>query len=610
MSRPRVQPAVKPTPSARTVPLWLGWLGLLILGFIAYYPALHGAMLWDDNAHVTAPELLLPGGFARIWFEVGATQQYYPVLHSAFWLEHHLWGDAVVGYHSLNIVLHTLSAGLIVILMRRLALPGAWLGGALFALHPVCVESVAWISEQKNTLSTVFYLLAMLTWLRFDAQRAAAVRSAWRTYALATVLFIFAALTKTVTVTLPAALLVITWWRHGRLSLRREIGPLLPWFALAIAGGLMTAWVERTFIGAEGEVFDLSWLQRTLLAGKVVWFYLGKLVWPADLAFIYPRWDMSPTVPAHFVGVIAALGVLIALWLLRHRSRGPLAAALLFGGTLFPALGFFNVYPFQYSYVADHFQYLAAIAIFVPVSAGLARLIDGLKVRPSWPMHGSVMIVLGLLGAQTWRQAHEYQDNITLYRATLEKNPTCWMAAYNLGLELVSAGDTHGAIASYEEALRLRPGYAEVHANLAMALLSQGDRAGALTHLQRAVELKPTLWQARANFANVLLSTPGRESEALPHYWRVAIQEPSIAWVRFNLGYALQAYPPYRTMALRQFRAALEIQPAYWEAEYSIALLLVNMRGRQREAIPHLENALALNPGLDSARELLDQLRR
>jgi|UniRef100_UPI00404B4873 protein O-mannosyl-transferase len=610
MSRQREKPTANSIQTKGAVPLWLGWLGLLILALIAYYPAVHGAMLWDDNAHVTTPELLLPGGLARIWFELGATQQYYPVLHSAFWLEHHLWGDAVEGYHCLNILLHTLSAGLIVLLMRRLALPGAWLGGALFALHPVCVESVAWISEQKNTLSTVFYLLAMLTWLRIDAQRDQTTNSTWRTYALATVLFIFAALTKTVTVTLPAALLVIAWWRRGKLSLRRDVIPLLPWFALAMVGGLMTAWVERTFIGAEGEFFALSWLQRTLLAGKVVWFYLGKLVWPADLVFIYPRWEMVPTVASHFIGLIAAIVTLVGFWLLRHRTRGPLAAALLFGGTLFPALGFFNVYPFQYSYVADHFQYLAAIAIFVSGSTGFAQLVGKLKITSTWGMGSAAVIVLGLLGTQTWRQAHEYQDNITLYRATLAKNPTCWMAAYNLGLELVETGHTQDAIASYEEALRLRPEYAEVHANLAMALLSQGDQAGALTHLQRAVDLKPTLWQARANLANVLMSTPGRQAEALPHYWRVAIQEPSIAWVRFNLGYALQAYPAYRQAALKQFHAALEIQPAYWEADYSIALLLINMPGRQREAIPHLEKAIALNPDLGSARELLDQLRR
>lgn len=612
MSRRRVKPNPNSAKPGFTLPLWLGWLGLLLLCGIAYYPALHGAMLWDDNAHVTSAELQSWAGFARIWFELGATQQYYPILHSAFWLEHRLWGDAVLGYHMVNVVLHAVSAGLIVVLMRRLALPGAWLAGALFALHPVCVESVAWISEQKNTLSTAFYLLALLSWLHFDARRDDPKTSAtaWRFYALAALLFVFAALTKTVTVTLPAALLVITWWRRGTIAWRRDVTPLVAWFVFAIVAGLTTAWVERTFIGAEGEVFALTLWQRALLAGRVIWFYFGKLLWPVDLAFIYPRWDMETTVPIHYLGVSLAIIAVVLLWRLRHRTRGPLAAALLFGGTLFPALGFFNVYPFQYSYVADHFQYLAAIAVFISVSTGLVRLANKFTRWPAWLPVGAAVALMGTLAVMTWRQAHEYRDNITLYRATLEKNPACWMAAYNLGMELAAAGDPVAAIASYEEALRLRPGYAEVHANLAMAQLALGRRDEALSHLESAVRLKPALWQARANLANVLISTPGREHEALPHYWRVAIQEPSIPWVRLNLGYALQRYPAYRAMALRQFRAALAIKSDYWEAEYSMAYLLANWPGREHEAIPHLETTLALNPGYAPARDLLAHLRR
>ena len=189
-------------------------------------PALQAGFIWDDDGHVTRTDLRDLSGLYRIWFEFGATQQYYPVLHSAFWLEHLVWGDSPLGYHLLNVLLHASAACLFGVLLRRLAVPGAALAALLFALHPVCVESVAWISEQKNTLSLVFYLCAALAYLRFTERRRGTV------YLLATGLFVLALLTKTVTASLPAALLVVFWWQRGRLEWRRDVVPLLPWFAL------------------------------------------------------------------------------------------------------------------------------------------------------------------------------------------------------------------------------------------------------------------------------------------------------------------------------------------------------------------------------------------
>ena len=335
--------------------LW--WTAGLIAGLtlVSYWPALHGGLVWDDDAHVTKAALRSLSGLGEIWTNLRATQQYYPLLHSAFWVEHRLWGDATLGYHLANVALHATAALLLVLCLRRLGVPGAGLAGLLFAVHPVCVESVAWISEQKNTLSLVFYLLSALAYPRFDRDRG---RSA---YLLAFVLFVLALLTKTVTATLPAALLVILWWQRGRLSLRRDAAPLAPWFLLAAASGLFTSWVERVVIGAQGAPFDLGPLQRCLLAGRVIWFYLGKLLWPANLMFVYPHWDAAASALGWARCLAAALLLTGALFLLRKRSRGPLAAWLFFTGSLFPALGFFNVYPFLFSYVADHFQYLACL---------------------------------------------------------------------------------------------------------------------------------------------------------------------------------------------------------------------------------------------------------
>lgn len=609
--------APKSAPTATAKPTiwaaeWLRWLGLFGLCALAYWPSLRGGFLWDDNAHVTQPELQSLAGLARIWFEPGATQQYYPILHSVFWFEHHLWGDAAAGYHWLNLFLHAVAAGLLVSVLRKLSIPGAWLAGCLFALHPVCVESVAWISEQKNTLSTVFYLLAALAYLRFDQTRAGEKSStAWRHYALASGWFILAILSKSVTVTLPAALLVVTWWRRGTLSWRRDFVPLLPWFAVGLAAGLCTAWVERHLIGAEGAAYNLDALQRAVLAGRIVWFYLGRLWWPVELIFVYPRWQVDATDLWQWAAPLGVLGALIGLWLLRRRTRGPMAGALFFVGTLFPALGFFNIFPFIYSYVADHFQYLAALGVIVPAAAGLTVALTKFPVVPTWVCRAAPATLIGALGLLTWNQAHLYRDNVTLYRATLKHNPSCWMAAYNLGLEQAAQGQPDAAISSYEHALRLRPDYAEVHANFAMTLAAQPERRGeAIAHLETALRLKPELWQAHLNLANLLIPVPTRQEEAIRHYKEVLRVKPDLAEVRFNLGLILLNFQNRQPEAIAHFEAALRLSPALWQAHYALGNLLLSSPARRDEAVKHLEAALRLKPELEQVRQILGQLRR
>ncbi len=341
---------------------------LFLITLLAYLPSLSGGLIWDDDAHVTKPELRSWSGLARIWTEPAATQQYYPLLHSAFWIEHRLWGDSPLGYRLLNVLLHATAAVLFAALLRKLSVRGAWLAAFVFALHPVCVETVAWITEQKNTLSLVFYLAAALAYFRFNETRRGSA------YALATAFFVAALLCKTVTATLPAALLVILWWRHGRLHWRRDLLPLLPWVALGFGAGLVTTWVEFHLIGAQGEDYDLSLLQRGLLAGRVVWFYLGKLFWPVGLIFIYPRWTVEAVAAWQYVFPVGIIALIAALAWWTRKSRGPLAALLLFVGTLIPALGFINLYPFKFSFVADHFQYHASLGIIAAAGAGLARV--------------------------------------------------------------------------------------------------------------------------------------------------------------------------------------------------------------------------------------------
>ena len=449
--------------------LWLSpWvMSALIFGLVllCYWPALHGGLVWDDAAHVTTPDLRSWSGLGRIWREAHATQQYYPILHTAFWIEHRLWGDATLGYHLVNALLHATSCCLLAFVLRRLwqresadvarhTIPvGAeWIAAVLFAIHPVGVESVAWISEQKNTLSLVFYLTAALAYLKFDVTRSA------RSYARAAVFFILALGTKSVTATLPAALLVVLWWRYGTLHWRRDIVPLLPWFVAGIAAGLFTAWVERTLIGASGAAFDLSFTERLLLAGRATWFYLGKLFWPLDLMFVYPRWAVRTAAPGWYGWLAGALFVTLALWLIRRRTRGPLAGWLFFVGSLFPALGFFNVYPFQFSYVADHFQYLASLGIIVLIAVGAAWLFSGASGLLRAGAGGLLGLTASALVLLANQQSRTYRDSVTLYHTTLERNSGCWMAHSNLAVELANSPEgIPDALAHYMEALRLKP---------------------------------------------------------------------------------------------------------------------------------------------------------
>jgi tetratricopeptide (TPR) repeat protein len=581
-------------------------MGVLIFGLVlaCYWPALQGGLVWDDAAHVTRPDLRSWSGLGRIWFEVGATQQYYPVLHSAFWIEHRLWGDATVGYHLINVILHTACCCLFALVLRRLwyadssaagvAKGAEWLAAAIFAAHPVCVESVAWISEQKNTLSLLFYLLSSLAYLEFDARRKLHV------YWLALVLFLLALATKSVTATLPAALLVVLWWKRGRLSWRLDVRPLVPWFLVAVAAGLFTAWAERKLIGAEGASFDLSAGQRLLLAGRVTWFYLGKLIWPAHLMFVYPRWQVSAAGAGWLAGLGGALAVTAAFWFVRGRCRGPLAGWLFFVGSLFPALGFFNVYPFLFSYVADHFQYLAGLGVIATVVAGSTAIL----ARATAPVRGGGWIMGGLLLAGlallSNRQSRAYRDSESLYRATLALNPACWMACNNLAVELArSPAGVQEALTNYEQALRLNPAYAEAHNNYANLLATlPGREPEALAHYEQALRLRPAFADAHANFANALVKLPGRMPEALAHYEEALRLAPGSAEVHYSLANALARIPGRTSEALAEYDRALRLKPNLAQAHVNLANELAKLPGRMPEALAHYAQALRVDPGL------------
>jgi tetratricopeptide (TPR) repeat protein len=575
---------------------------IFVLTLLAYLPVGRAGFIWNDEDYVTKPELRSLHGLWRIWSDVGATQQYYPALHSAFWLEHRLWGDAPLGYHLLNVLLHATAACLLVRVLRRLAVPGAFLAGLVFALHPVCVETVAWVSEEKNTLSTVFYLLAALAYFAWRGFAAPGQESRGiprlRLYAVATVLFVLAVASKSEAATLPGALLVVLWWKRGKLSWRADVAPLLPWVGIAAAGGLITAWVERTYIGARGSDFALSLAQRFLVAGRAVWFYLGNLLWPAHLIFIYPRWQIDAAAPWQYAFPLAMLALLGALWLLRRRTRAPLAVLLIFIGSLFPILGFFNIFAFLFSFVADHFLYVASLGIIAFFCAGWGMWFR----RARGPALGVAAGLLGILGVLTWRQSGMYRDIETFYRVTLARNPSAWMAHNNLGVLLDESGRAGEAIGHYEAALRLRPTFADGHNNLGVALADTGRVREAAAEYREAVRLNPDYLSPHLNLGNLLRDT-GHPQEAIAEYAEALRLDPRSAEAHNNLGIALAQEGRFAE-AIDQCREAIRINPGYVQAYYDLGLALHRLRRFAEEAAAY-EAALRLAPGFADARNNL-----
>jgi protein O-mannosyl-transferase len=576
------------TQHATPVRWWFPYLFALALAvatFAAYAPAWHGGLVWDDEMHVTRPALRSLAGLASIWTDVRATLQYYPVLHSAFWLEHRLWGDATLGYHLANIVEHTGVALLLALILRRIRIPGAFFAAFIFALHPVHTESVAWISEQKNTLSGLFYLGAAWLYLRFDETRS------WRWYAASLGVFVLAVLSKTVTATLPGALLVVFWYLRGRLSWRHDVLPTLPLFIVGGSAATITAWFELAVNKSVGAEFQLGWVERILLAGRSLWFQLGKLIWPTGLSFMYPRWDIDAGVWWQYVFPFAAAALAVVLWAIRDRSRAPLAAFLLFVGTLFPVLGFFTLYTFRYALVANHYQYLASIGPITLAAAGLA--VVARRVGTPVLRVVAAVVLVGVLGFVTRLDAAKFESSETLLQDTLQKDPRSWFACNNLGSLRLTQGRLAEARAAFEQAIVLKPDLAEAHNNLGNTWLRQGALDKATQSHGRAVALKPDFAEAHNNLG-VDLSQAGRVSEAAEHYRRAITLDPQYAMSHFNLANALVRMRD-ASGAEEQYRQALAIDPRFALAHYSLGLELLS-QGRTREADAELAEAFRLDP--------------
>src|SRR5437773_1595507 len=564
---------------------------LAAVTILAYRPAWHGDFLWDDDAYIINNELLTASdGWQRIWFSLDSPSQYFPLTYSTFRLEHALWGLNTTGYHWVNLLLHVANALLLWAVLARLKIPGAWLAAAIFALHPVQVESVAWITERKNVLMVFFFLLTLLAWIAFVDER---TRRPWFFYCLGLVLYVLALSAKATACTLPAALFLILWLQEKPITLRRLI-QIVPFVILGIGMGLLAVWWERYHQVTNRAVFTfLGPMERILVAGRAVWFYLSKIFWPSNLTFIYPRWNISPADLLDYVWLLAGIVAGVAIYFLRrYVGRSVEVAAAFFVATLSPVLGFIMLFTFRYTFVADHYEYLACVGPIALASAGIVSL-SGKFARYRAVIVSAALLVVASLGTLTWRQAATYTDIETLWRTTLARNPECWMAHTNLGLVLLQKGKIDDGIAHYRSALQMQPDSWDAEYNLGTALLGKGQVDEAILHCERAVGMRPTDPDALVSLGNALFQK-GRIDDAIDHYQKAMMARPDHFLSRYGLCQALLEKGELDS-AIQVCRSALVLWPSDADCHTTLAIALEE-NGEPAEAIEHYEKALEVAP--------------
>ena len=616
-------------------PILLHILAIALLTAIFYYPALTNDFIWDDDDYILNNfAIQRSDGLKDIWFSY-RTPQYYPVVFTSFWLEYHLWGKNPLGYHILNLVFHILNALLVYAVLSKLKPALAFPVALIFALHPVQVETVAWITERKNIYGAFFYLLALLYYLRFEASERK------RDYAFSFFNFLMALLSKSITVTFVMVPLLIRWWRRQPLR-RIDILRLIPFGIIGLMAGLNTIYLELVRVGAKGNNWGLPLLEHIILPGKIILFYIVKLLFPFNLMFVYPRWNIHAGNPWQWLPVSAILVFFVLGYIYRERvGRGALAAAFFFCASLFPALGFFNVYPMIYSYVADHFQYIAGIGMILFMCGAAAAAFEWLlaprlsltATQEQLVSRLSLSIVVLACGFQVFSYSHAFANREALFKDVIRKNPAAWMAHNNLGLVYLQKGEISkawdhyqetlkikpddcvahtnmGAIyrsrgmrdkakAAYEACLAVEPDYSPAYNNLGLLYVDAGDLQRARELFEKAAALDPMAHQARLNLGQIFLLQKNYAA-ALQHYQQAIAIYPYYqdAYLQMGILYSETEDTP---MARRMFQKVLQINPDNIHAHNNLGLL-DRHENQLQPAIRHFREAVRLDPGFAEAR--------
>ena len=589
----------------RRLNTWLLAAVLIALVVGIYWPTLSNDFVSDDHQYTEhAQKLSSIRGLMSIWFDPTATPQFYPLTNTMFWIQYNLWGFTPLGYHVVNLIEQIITVLLAWRLLALLEVPGAWLAAALFAVHPVHVDTVAWVSEQKNLLSCLLAIGSILAYLRFAPPLLLGLRNtpnsesngSWFYYWLSLFLYTAAVLSKTVAVTVPPVLLVIFWWKSGRIAWKEAIR-LIPFLVVGIALSLVTVFVETVLLGASGEQWNLSWPARLLVAGRAICFYVTKLVWPSPLKFMYERWNIDPTSGQQYLYVIMVATVLVLLWIFRKQiGRGPLAAALLFIGIMAPALGFFNIHFFLYSYVADHFQYHASIALFALAAATIV-LVTEKTPRAALALQILIaVILLTPLGILARQRTFVYHDNSSLETDNIQDNPNSWTAQYDYGLLKQEEGKSEEALKYYHKALELFPTHGEIHNSIGLALASLSRYDEAIIELEKAISMGMTrddTYFAEATLAEIF-ARQGNLKTAIIHYQKALTQKPTAAFTLYKYSLILRQAGD-RQAAFDAVQKSLKIDPDNADSQHLVGMLL-SEANQLKDAHVALTRAVELKP--------------
>ncbi|HVM61484.1 MAG TPA: tetratricopeptide repeat protein [Verrucomicrobiae bacterium] len=580
---------------------WLVAVALVVLAFAAYQPVWQAGFIWDDDDHLTQnPAMTAPHGLRMIWSSLSVSR-YYPLTLTTFWVERRLWGLSPMPYHMVNVALHAINGFLVYLLLRRLRVPAAWFAAGLWVLHPVNVESVAWVTELKNTQSGIFFFLALLFFLRFDADG----KRPW--YWLAVLSGLAAMLSKPSTVVLPLSMLLCVWWNRRHLR-RVDAVRVAPFFAFALLLSVTAIVEQHGQIVREGTAdWSLTAADRLVIAGKALWFYAGRLVWPEQLTFVYPRWAAANSLWS-WLPLAGVLGVAVILWWRRERgwARAGIFGLGYFATALLPVLGIFNVYYFRYSFVADHFQYLASAGFIALVSAAGAKIYG--RTGRLGERVGMVagLVVLALAGVLTWSHAGTFRDVETLWRDTLARNPSAWIARNNLGILLQNTGRSAEAETQFERVLRIKPDDPQAHNNLGIMLVRAGRVEEGIAHIEQAVQVNPGYAEAYYNLG-LAWARAGNLEDAIRNYERALQIDPDSAETHDHLAEAL-AQTGHVPAAIPHWERALQLNPGLAEAHNNLGIALMHA-GNAQEAMRHLEQAVRINPDYPTACHNLARLQ-
>ena len=570
-------------------------LAIVLLTSIFYYPSLSNDFIWDDDDYILNNfSIQRPEGLKDIWLSY-KTPQYYPVVFTSFWIEYHTWGARPLGYHVVNLMFHIINALLIYAILLKLYKTLAFPVALIFALHPVHVETVAWITERKNIYGAFFYLLAVWFYTRFfeSAHR--------RDYALSLISFVLALLSKSITVTFVAVPLLIRWWQQKRLQ-KIDIINLIPFGLIGLLAGLNTVYLEIFRVGAKGDNWSLPFLGHLVLPGKIILFYITKLLLPFKLMFFYPRWNIDPSVPWQWLPVCAIVAILALFYLYKDQiGRGAFATFFFFAVSLFPALGFFNVYPMMYSYVADHFQYIASIGmiIFLCGAAEFAcerfalprvSLISSHRRITSWLLLGIISFIFGF---SVISYSRVFENRETLFSDVIQKNPRAWMAHNNLGLVYISKGDIRKALDHYRETLRIKPDDCVAHTNLGNIYRNQGLWEKAKASYETCLQADPAYPTAYSNLGLVYVHS-GDLQQAQALFEKAASLDPMANDAHLNLGRLFLQQKRYDE-SLTHFKKAIDIHPYDTNAYLQMGMLYTQM-GDTKNAELMFENVLQMDP--------------